>query len=140
IARSDVGAVLQRMMFPSLTSIGNDQAELRRGYLKLLRGIALCVVPISVGLAALAPGVVGVLLGWRWVIVAPVLAILALFGSLHVFMGNAGTLLRATQNQHHATISEAISLAVAAALIFPLAARFQLAGVALAMAVGAAAG
>jgi O-antigen/teichoic acid export membrane protein len=140
VTRTDIGTVLQRLMFPSFASIQHDEVELRRGYLKLLRGTALFVVPISVGLAVLAPGMVTVLLGARWALTAPIIAILALLGALHVFLGNANALLRGIGRSGQALASEAIFVAVAAALMFPLASKLHLTGVALAMLLGAAAG
>ena len=140
LTRSNIGVVLQRFAFSSFASIPSDPAELRNGYLKLWRGTAICVVPVSVGLAALAPEIVSVLLGPRWIIAIPILGILALLGALHVLLGNAEMLLRAMGNQRRAIIAEIIFVIVAAALVAPLTAKFQLVGVAAAMALGAAAG
>jgi lipopolysaccharide exporter len=140
IIRMDLASVLQRVMFPMLTVPQIDPTELRRGYLRLLRGTALCVLPISVYLATLAPDIVAVLLGPRWAAAAPVLTVLALLVALHVFLENSAALLRAIGKNSQAIAGEAIFLAVAAALIFPLAAKLHLVGVAWAMLIGGAAG
>lgn len=140
ITRSDLPTVLQRVMLPGLAGGQTDPTELRNGYLKLLRGTALCILPISVYLATLAPDIVAAVLDRRWAWVAPVLTVLALLGALHVLLANAGALLRAAGKQKQAVLSEAIFLAVAAALIFPLGERLQLVGVAWAMVIGGAAG
>ena len=140
ITRTDIVAVLQRLMFPSFSSILSDQAQLRAGYLKLLRGTALCVVPVSVGLAALASEVSTVLLGPGWGTAGPVLSVLALLGALQILAANAGTLLRAMGHPRQATLSEVIFVIVSAALLIPLASKLHLVGVAWAMTIGAAAG
>lgn len=140
VTRTEVGVFLQRVVFPSLTNLQSDEGELRRGYLRLLRGTALCVLPIGIGAAVLAADVVRVLVGPRWALVAPVLAILALLGPLVVLFGNAGALLRASGHNWQAVLSEAIFALVAAGAIVPLASKLQLVGVAAAMALGATAG
>ena len=140
ITRIEVGVFLQRVVFPSLASLPTEEAELRRGYLKLLRGTSICILPVSISMAVLAPDIVAVLVGPRWAITTPVLAILALLGPLLVLVGNAEALLRATGRPWQAMLSEVIFALVAAALIFPLGSKLQLVGVAFAMAVGAAAG
>jgi O-antigen/teichoic acid export membrane protein len=127
-------------MFPSFSSIQSDHAQLRKGYLKLLRATALCIVPVSVGLAALAPEVVTVLLGRGWSIAGPVLSVLALLGALQILAANAGTLLRTMGNSRQATVSEVIFVIVSAALLLPLSSKLHLVGVAWAMTIGAAAG
>lgn len=140
IFRTDLPTVLQRVMLPGLAGGQTDPAELRRGYLKLLRGTALCILPITVYLATLAPDIMAVLLDRRWASAAPVLTVLALLGTIHVLLANAAALLRAAGKQKQAVVSEVIFLVVAAALVFPLMQRLQLVGVAWAMVIGAAAG
>ena len=138
ITRTDVAVMLQRLVFSSFSS-NQDPALVRAGYLKLLRGTALCVVPVSVGLAALAPEITMVLLGYKWMMAIPVVSMLALLGGLHVFLHNASTLLKGTGEQRQSIVAEIIFLTVAAALAVPLSGKLHLVGIALAMTLGAAA-
>ena len=136
---TDISTCLQRFMFPSSASTEDDPAHIRTAYLKLLRATALCILPTSIVVAALAPEIVAMLLGPTWASTVPVLSTLALLGALYVFLSNAGSVLRNLGEVRQAIIGETILLIIAGALIVPLSLRLDLVGVAYAMAAGAAA-
>ena len=90
-----VTQVLGRVLFPALTRLRDDEDRLRRGYARSLRLLAAVTFPLSLGLAAAAPAVVGVVLGSRWSEAALLLAILSLSGPAQIVSGTTGALYQA---------------------------------------------
>lgn len=58
--------ILQRVTFPVLSTIQDDDERLARNYRKILRLSAYCVFPLMTGLAAVARPMVLVVLGEKW--------------------------------------------------------------------------
>jgi O-antigen/teichoic acid export membrane protein len=82
-----LNAVLTRVAFPVLARKQDDPEGFRRGFLDLIRFIALVQLPMLVGMAALAPVFVPVFLGPGWEHVVPLIQILSVFGAIRV-VGN----------------------------------------------------
>jgi PST family polysaccharide transporter len=77
-----VAGLVSRVMFPALSSIQDDLVRLRRGYLRMLRIVALLSFPMLTGLAATSELAVRVVYGERWMAVVPLLRVLAIVGLL----------------------------------------------------------
>ena len=73
-----VGKVLDRVLFPTMARVQFEPARLVRGYRSSIAVCALLVLPASVTVAILAPEIVLVLLGPRWIAAVEPLRILAL--------------------------------------------------------------
>lgn len=73
---SNVTSVLQRVTFPVLCSIQDDEERLRSIYARFLRVSAFIIFPLMLGLGAVAHPLVKVLLGERWMFSAYLLQIL----------------------------------------------------------------
>jgi O-antigen/teichoic acid export membrane protein len=75
---TEVLAPLNRVLFPAFVKAKHDAQELKRVYL-LAQGVqTLVVMPFSIGLAMLATEAVQLLLGEKWLFVAPFVQVLAL--------------------------------------------------------------
>lgn len=64
-----LGQILDEVLFPSMAKIQNDQQRLGAIYLRGVSLIALVMLPVSVVGFILAPEIVRVVLGWKWVAV-----------------------------------------------------------------------
>lgn len=73
-----VGRVLDRLLFPSFSSIQDDPRRLGLGYTRSVAGVALVIMPISVLMVVLAPELVAVTLGPQWTAVIQPLQVLSL--------------------------------------------------------------
>ena len=62
-----IGLVLDNVLFPALAKVQDDQKRLTLGYRRGIALIALVVLPPSVIILVVAPEIVHVLLGARWV-------------------------------------------------------------------------
>ena len=81
--------VVTQVAFPIMARMRGDIAQLRRWYLKLLNILATINAPLLLGLAAVAPLLVPLLLGERWTPSVPLVQILAALFVLRS-AGNAG--------------------------------------------------
>lgn len=87
--------VAGRVLFPSYAKLSHDPAALRRGFLTTLRYISLITLPVSVGLAVIAPFFVSIFFGQRWLLMIPALALLAIRAGISTLSFNSGHLFKA---------------------------------------------
>jgi len=84
-----INPIVTRVAFPAFCLIQDEIKSLRKSYFNMLRMLMLIIAPILLGVTAVAPIAVPVLLGEKWapiVIILQGLSIYALFRSI----GNAG--------------------------------------------------
>jgi O-antigen/teichoic acid export membrane protein len=107
---SEIAAPINRVLFPSFSTIAQDQNRLRDAFAKVVAVTALVSMPAAFGILAVSESLVYVVFGEQWMPAAPILAVLALVGLLdatntlvepvlmargalrslsYVFMGNA---------------------------------------------------
>jgi O-antigen/teichoic acid export membrane protein len=72
------GDVLDRVLFPTMARVQGDPPRLAAAYLQAVASIALVMLPIGVIMTVLAPEVIVVLLGPRWVEVIPPFQVFAI--------------------------------------------------------------
>jgi PST family polysaccharide transporter/lipopolysaccharide exporter len=80
-----IAATVNKVIFPTLARIKEDVERLKKGYFQSIRIISIFTAPISMGLSALSPLFVEVVLGPSWLPAAVPLSILSfqgLFSSL----------------------------------------------------------
>lgn len=89
------GAVLDRVMFPAMASVQDEPVRLAEVYRQSVAACLLLTVPISIGVAVLAPELVLVLLGTKWLAVVAPLQVLALGLSFRTTYKMSDSLARA---------------------------------------------
>lgn len=72
-----IGTALDKVLFPTMASVQHEKERLRRAYRTGIYACAMIVLPLSAGIAVLAPEIVLMLLGPNWVEVTLPLRILA---------------------------------------------------------------
>lgn len=65
-SQSITGAV-QKVSFPVLSSINNDDSRLKSGYKKIIKNTAFIVFPVMIGLCAVGSPLIKVILGRKWI-------------------------------------------------------------------------
>ena len=75
-----VTGVIGRVTFPAFSSIQEDPARLRRGYVKVAECIALTTFPLMTVMIIAAPAFTRVIFGPAWDPAAPLIAVLSLAG------------------------------------------------------------
>jgi PST family polysaccharide transporter len=86
-----ITGVTSQVAFPAFSRLQHDPEKLRQAFYTATRYTSFLALPIFLGFAALAPEIVGVVFGDKWVNSIPVMQILAFIGLLHVmyyFNGN----------------------------------------------------
>jgi O-antigen/teichoic acid export membrane protein len=125
--------VTARMMFPVCSKLQNDLPALRSVYIKVLQFVGHLAIPVAIGMTLLAPEIVKVLYGDRWLAAVVPLQILCLYGGVTA-LGSWGYVFNALgkpQIPFYLNLGRALGIGV---LIYPLTSAFGLAGAAWAVA------
>lgn len=65
-SKSITGAV-QKVSYPVLSKLNNDEVRLKRGYKNILKCTAFIIFPVMIGLAAVGKSLITAVLGGKWV-------------------------------------------------------------------------
>lgn len=103
-------APINRVAFPAYVRVAHDPARLERAFLDALAIIALLLLPLSIGIAAVADLAVPVLLGDKWSAAVPVVVALAFYSALNSLGTNTGSIYNALGKPKMISITGAIQL------------------------------
>jgi lipopolysaccharide exporter len=87
--------ILTRVAFPVFARMQDDDARLRRGFLRMIGVVALIMFPVYALMIALAEPLLGVMLGGTWQPAVGIFRILALLGFFYSVGNPLGSLLLA---------------------------------------------
>lgn len=130
---TEITHVISRVTFPAYARLRDDAVGLRRGYLKTMQAVALVSAPLSLGIAAMAPSFVRVVLEPVWQPLVLPLQILALGGLLRSLSATTGPVLLGLGRPQVVTRLVGVKLVVLLLAIFPLTTRYGLPGTAVAV-------
>ena len=128
-----LSAVLAKVLFPMFSKLQNDRVALGVEYGRGMRVLAAIAVPLSVGIAVLAPEIIAVLYGPKWAAAAPPLQILAVFGGCRALWMLNGYLYNAIgkpQIDFYVSLSRLILMG---ALLYPLTVSYGILGASVAV-------
>ena len=86
---SELSAPINRALFPGYARLQENDVQLRRLVLDVFAVLSLLAVPAGVGIAALAPLLVRVMLGANWLDAVPLIQTLAFSGAIAVLQNNS---------------------------------------------------
>ena len=86
---SELVAPINRAVFPGYSLMGGDVAVLRKAYLSVTGVVALFALPAGAGIAAIAPILVPLVLGPKWLDTIPIMEVLAFFGLITALQSNS---------------------------------------------------
>ena len=86
---SELVAPINRVTFPGLSKLGTRDG-IASAYLKLFGMITLLILPVGIGIAAIAEPLVLALLGSKWVEAIPLIRVLAIYGAIAATQTNNG--------------------------------------------------
>jgi O-antigen/teichoic acid export membrane protein len=95
VPQKKINPTINKVAFPSFSKIQNDDARLRRGYLKVTKYVGAVAFPLLVGILAVAPEFVPVFYGNNWLPSVRIIQILSLVGILQALSNPIGSLLLA---------------------------------------------
>lgn len=88
LPHTELVAPVNRAMFPGFSRLVDDMDVFRKTCVDATAAIFLLVMPVSVGVALLAPQVVRILLGLKWPEAVPVIQVLAFAGAVSALTSN----------------------------------------------------
>jgi O-antigen/teichoic acid export membrane protein len=116
---TELSAPINRAVYPGYAKVASDHVRLAAQFLDVLGLTALLTVPVAVGIAAIAPLLVPLLLGDAWREAVPLMEILALSGLLVSLRTNAGYVFLALGRSKLVTVMTAERFAIVVpALVF----------------------
>lgn len=108
---TELVAPINRVAFPGYAKMKTVD-EIKFSYLTLLGLITLVIVPIGVGIAAVAEPMVLTVLGSQWIDAAALVAILAISGAINATQTNNTSVYLAMGKPHKITIFQTCYLAI----------------------------
>jgi len=90
---TELSAPINRALLPGFAKIANDKQALNDSYTNSVKILAIFALPAAAGIFAIAPYMVPVVLGEKWLGATPLLEILAINGALLLFHSNMCNLL-----------------------------------------------
>lgn len=132
----EVGRVLGKVLFPLYTKMHAEEDRLKSAFLKASQMVFLIAVPASAGLFILAPEIVRVVYGARWLPMVPVLYVIVIYGFLKSIEATVLPLLLGTGKPYVQTSITVLQLAVMFSLIIPFTGKYGAVGAASAATLG----
>lgn len=123
---TELVAPINRVTFPGFSKMSVE--EMSSAYLKLIGMISMVIVPVGVGIAAVAKPLVLCALGEKWIDAIPLIQILAIHGALAATQGNNGTVWLALGHPKVLTGSVAMFLIVLFPTLYFFVTRFGITG------------
>lgn len=132
---TEIGNKVQTVAFPAYSKLQDNVAKLRSGYFKALKTTTLIIFPAAGGLIALGPEITEVVFGEQWLPMVPAMQILCLLGPLKCMQ--RASVFMAMGRPDIMTKLSALRFVLMAATIYPLTAKWGMAGTSLCVLGGA---
>jgi O-antigen/teichoic acid export membrane protein len=124
-----ISGTVNKVLFPTMARMKDSLDHLRVGYTESLRMIAVITIPLSVGMAALSPMFVPVVLGDGWAATVFPITILSMQGLLNALIPPAASVLAAIGKPKYMSIQASAQAAMMIVLVYPVASHFGIDGV-----------
>ena len=85
LTMTELAAPLNRVLLPAFARVQQDRAALIEAFNASISVLALIALPAAIGIAAVAPYLVPVVLGGKWLDAVPLMEILAMAGGIATF-------------------------------------------------------
>lgn len=125
---TEIADVFARVTFPVYTKIADDTVRLRRAFIKTTVVITCLALPFGLLLWLFPREIVSIVLGEKWLTVAPILPVLGAFGVVRAISGSSSALFLAVGKQEYLTIVTFVSISGLLISIFPLINMYGLLG------------
>jgi O-antigen/teichoic acid export membrane protein len=129
---TEITNTLSRVTFPAYSIVQDDVGRLRDGYFTVLEITAFVAIPLAGGICLLAWPFTVLFLGEKWTPMVPAMQILTLLCATRSVGATYASLFRGAGYPNYVFYAWVIKLVVMICIIYPLTARWGMAGVALA--------
>jgi O-antigen/teichoic acid export membrane protein len=127
--------IIHEVLFPVFSRLNDQVDSLRRTFLTVLRFLSLITIPASIGIGVLAPEIVEVVYGSKWLPMVDSLRVLCVFGMIRSVVTLSGTLFQGTGKPHYLTAVSFAQLVIMAVMIYPLTKTYHILGASIAVTV-----
>jgi O-antigen/teichoic acid export membrane protein len=124
-----VSVTVNKVLFPTMARMKDSIEHLKVGYVQSLRMIAIIAVPLSLGLSALSPLLVEVVLGKDWRTASIPIAILSIQGLLNALILPASNVLISIGKPKYMSMQATVQAVAMVVGIYPVALFFGINGV-----------
>jgi O-antigen/teichoic acid export membrane protein len=128
-----IAKVASRIIFPMYSKLQNNNLALNDAYLRVLGFIANIAIPASVGLICLAPELIEIVYGDKWIDAVVPLQILCVFGGVRALVSMNGYLLNAIGKPNIDFYLAIVRLAIILIILYPMTIKYGLNGAAIAV-------
>ncbi|MBK6972746.1 MAG: lipopolysaccharide biosynthesis protein [Sterolibacteriaceae bacterium] len=129
---SELSAPINRALLPGFASMVSDPDTMRKAYLDAMGVLMLVAVPAAAGIYVVAPYLVPVVLGPKWLASVPLMEILALNGGLLVLHSSICTVLISSGHPDQVTKANGLYVVILLMMFGLLVPHFGLSGAAFA--------
>jgi len=133
IPSSEVAIAFSMVAFPSYSMMQDQPGRLRESFEKVFQVSALVCMPIGMGILAVAPDFIRVVLGERWQAIAPIMQVLSIMGVAKALEGTTSALLMAVGRPGLLMGFSSLQLALLGVTLYPLTLHWGITGAALAV-------
>lgn len=127
--------IISEVLFPVFSRLKDEMDTLRRTFLTVMRFLSLITIPASIGIGTLAPEIVEVVYGSKWLPMVDSLRVLCVFGMIRSVVTLSGTLFLGTGKPHYLTAVSFAQLVLMAIMIYPLTKAYHILGASIAVTV-----
>jgi PST family polysaccharide transporter/lipopolysaccharide exporter len=117
---NEVSGSVSRVTVPAYARLQDSPERLRWAYVRTLKAVTLCVVPMAVGMALFAAGLVVLVLGRQWRTMVPILQVMAVYSLARAVGGTTDPLFAGIGRPWLQTWTRAVEFLVVALTIAPL--------------------
>ena len=133
IPATHISKVISGVLFPAYSKLQDNLPALQNAFLSVLKLVSVICIPVAAGLAVLAPEIIRVVYGDKWLPAAGALIILSIFGCIRSLGALNGYLYNAIGKPNITFYSNLLKLLVILILIYPLTERYGLVGASIAV-------
>ena len=135
---SDIADVITRVTFPVYVKISGDQKRLKRAFLKTLAALFLLVSPVAIVFFVFPKEIVSIVLGDKWLLIVPVLKVLAIFSIVRSVSVFTSSIFLSLQKQSVVTLISFVGVLGLGVTIVPFVLMWGIVGASLSALFGTA--
>jgi O-antigen/teichoic acid export membrane protein len=125
--------VISQVIFPAYSKINDNKEKMRRAYFKTLQFISLLSLPASLGIFILAPEIVRLIYGEKWLSIIIPVQIMCFFGMIRSIAGTTGEMFKSVGKPVYLERVSLVQLLIMAVIIYPLTMKWGIVGTSLAV-------
>lgn len=134
-----IAAVINRVMFPTYSRM-QDIGQIRDMYIRIIRHLAITVLPVIAGIMVTAGPLIQVIYGNKWTGAVPFFHILAFYGLARAVSATTDSVFMSTDNPMFVRQLNLIQLVTGAVFVYPAVTMFGAEGVAVLFTIAALSG